>query len=70
MGIATQDPALRSRFNVDEAARRLENYLRVVTEELRGFARLTGKNDVHLLSINDLFTTNSEISAYSNIEHV
>ena len=70
MGIATQDPTLRSRLKIDEAARRLENYLRVVTEELRDFARLTGKNDVHHLSTGDLCTTNSEISAYSNIEHV
>jgi glutamate synthase domain-containing protein 2/rubredoxin len=70
VGIATHDPALRSRLKIDEAARRLENYLRVVTEELRDFARLTGKNDVHLLSTSDLFTTNSEISGYSTIEHV
>lgn len=70
VGIATQDPALRSRLKIDEAARRLENYLHVVTEELRDFARLSGKNDVHLLSAGDLFTTNSEISDYSNIEHV
>lgn len=70
VGIATQDPALRARLKIDEAAKRLENYLRVVTEELRDFARLTGKDDVHLLTISDLFTTNSEISNYSSIEHV
>lgn len=70
MGIATQDPALRSRFNPDISARRLSNYLRVMTDELKDFARLTGKNDVHQLSRSDLFTTNSEISGYSNIEHV
>ena len=70
VGIATQDPALRSRFNLDKAAKRLANYLRVVTEELQNFARLTGKNDVHQLSMSDLFTTNSEISGYTEIEHV
>jgi glutamate synthase domain-containing protein 2 len=70
MGIATQDPALRSRFNVEKAARRLENYLKVVIHELQDFARLTGKGDVHDLGIGDLFTTNSEISNYSDIEHV
>ncbi|MFC1825146.1 glutamate synthase-related protein [Thermodesulfobacteriota bacterium] len=70
VGIATQDPALRSRLKIGKAAGRLENYLRVVTEEMRDFARLTGKNDVHHLSTSDLFTTNSEISAHSEIEHV
>ena len=70
MGIATQDTELRSRFNVDESARRLENFLRVSTEELRDFARLTGNDDIHKLSINDLCTTNSEISNHTEIEHV
>ena len=70
VGIATQDPALRSRFNIDRSSRRLANYLSVVTQELRDFARLTGNNEVHQLSINDLFTTSTEISGYSEIEHV
>ena len=70
VGIATQDPGLRSRFNIDRSSRRLANYLSVVTQELRDFARLTGNNDVHQLSMNDLFTTSSEISGYSEIEHV
>ena len=70
MGIATQDPELRQRFNIDKSARRLENYLRVSTEELKDFARLTGKKDIHLLSTNDLCTTNSEVSNYTAIEHV
>ena len=70
VGIATQDPGLRSRFNIDRSTRRLANYLRVATQELRDFARLTGKSDIHQLSMSDLFTTNSEISGYSEIEHV
>ena len=70
VGIATQDPALRSRFNLDKSAKRLANYLRVVTKELQDFARLTGKSDIQQLSMSDLFTTNSEISSYSDIEHV
>ncbi len=70
MGIATQDPLLRSRLNVDQAANRLENFLKVTTDELADFARLTGNDDVHKLAITDLCTTNSEISNYTDIEHV
>jgi glutamate synthase domain-containing protein 2 len=70
MGITTQDPELRARFNIDSAAKRLENFLNVSTEELKDFARLTGNDDVHKLSINDLCTTNSEISNHTDIEHV
>jgi glutamate synthase domain-containing protein 2 len=70
MGIATQDPDLRRRLNVDQAAEQLENFLRVSTEELRDFARLTGNNDVHDLAISDLCTTNNEISDHTAIAHV
>jgi hypothetical protein len=33
------------------------------------FARLTGHNDVHKLSVRDLGTINSEISTHTPIEH-
>ena len=70
MGIATQDLELRARLDVEAAAARLANFLRVSTEELKDFARLTGNDDVHGLSVADLCTTNSEISEHTAIEHV
>lgn len=70
VGITTHDPLLRAQFDVDRASRRLANFLRVSTEELMDFARLTGNDDVHLLSVDDLCTTNSEISGHTDIEHV
>lgn len=70
VGIATQDPELRKRLDIDKSARGLKNFLTVSTEELKNFARLTGNDDVHQLSINDLCTTNSEISMYTEIKHV
>ena len=70
VGIATQDPALRARLNVDKSATRVANFFRVCTDELEEFARLTGNDDVHGLSMDDLCTTNSEISNHVGIEHV
>ncbi len=70
IGIATQDPVLRSRLDITSSAKRLENFLRVSTQELQDFARLTGNDDVHGFSIKDLCTTNSEVSGYTHIEHV
>jgi methylamine---glutamate N-methyltransferase subunit C len=70
MGIATQDPALRANLNVDKSARRLENFLNVITGELIDFSRLTGNTAVHGLSLSDVCTVNSEISRYPSIEHV
>ncbi len=69
-GITTQDSELRSRINIEEAAKGLENFLKASTEELEDFARLTGNDDVHKLSTSDLCTANSEISRYTDIEHV
>ena len=70
MGIATQDKKLRANFNVDKAARRLENFLSVTTRELTDFARLTGNRSIHDLSVTDMCTVNSEISQYTPVEHV
>ncbi len=70
MGIATQDPELRVRLDVDAAAKRVENFLRVSTEELKTFARLAGVDDVHQLSLDHICTTNSEISNHTAVAHV
>jgi len=70
VGITTHDPNLTQRLDIDESARRLSNFLRVSTEELKTFARLTGAGDVHKLSLLDICTTNSEISDHTDIEHV
>jgi glutamate synthase domain-containing protein 2 len=70
VGIATQDPQLRARLDVEQSAARVANFFRVSTEEIKDFARLTGNDDVHLLNETDLCTTNTEISNHTNIKHV
>jgi glutamate synthase domain-containing protein 2 len=70
VGITTQDPELRARLDIDRSATHLANYLSVCTTELKHFARLTGNNAVAGLSIDDLCTTNSEISEHTAIAHV
>jgi glutamate synthase domain-containing protein 2 len=70
VGVTTQDPELRSRFDIDRSARRLANFFSVVTAELADFARLTGHDDVHQLNLTDLRTTNPEIATHTGIAHV
>ncbi len=70
VGIATQDPALRARLDVEQSAARVANFFKVNTEEIKDFARLSGNENVHSLSENDICTTNSEISNHTNIQHV
>lgn len=68
-GIATQNPELRKRVKIEEGSQRVANYLKVSNEELKTFARITGHNDVHDLSVDDLITINREISEFTNISH-
>ena len=70
VGIATQDPALRARLDVEKSSARVANFFKVNTNELKDFARLTGNEDIHGLSLSDLCTTNSELSNYTEIDHV
>lgn len=69
IGIATQDPELRKRFDIEKSSKRLENYLKTVNDELRTFARITGNDDIHKLSYYDIVTTNDEIARYTNIKY-
>ncbi len=54
------DPNLKSAIIYESQAKNRYNY----------FARSTGNDYVHKLDVTDLCTTNSEISDYTDIEHV
>ena len=69
VGIATQDPELRSRMNIEASAQRVANYLNVSLNELRMFARITGHENIHDLSPDDLITISREISEFTDIRH-
>ena len=69
VGVATQDPELRKRFQADAAAKRVANFLNVSLGELKTFARITGHKNLHDLSVDDLCTINREISEHTNIPH-
>ncbi|MFL8711273.1 glutamate synthase-related protein [Clostridioides sp. GD02377] len=70
VGVATQDEELRKRLHIENSANRVANFLNVSLEELKTFARVSGHKDIHDLSVDDLYTVNSEISNYTNIQHV
>ena len=69
MGVATQDPELRRRIDVDASAQRVANFLNVSRAELETFARVTGHDDVHGLTLDDLVTIDREISEHTDIPH-
>ena len=70
VGVTTQDPELRARLDVDLSARRVANFLAAVTRELGDFARMTGHDDIHGLTVRDLRTTDDAIARYTPIAHV
>lgn len=69
VGVATQNPELRERLKVDAASRRVGNFLTCSFEELKTFARITGHEDIHDLSTEDLCTISREISEFTDIPH-
>lgn len=70
VGVATQDNTLESRLKIDKSAERLTNYLTALNDELKTFSRITGHYNIHDISLDDIATTNKEISDYTNIDHV
>lgn len=69
VGIATQKQNLRDRFSIEDSTDRLVNYFHVLKMEMEEIAKATGKNDIHSLGYDDLFTTDINISTGTGIEH-
>src|SRR5258707_1073605 len=67
VGITTQDPELRKRLRVDEAAERVYNFLHTLTLETQMLARACGKTDVHSLEPEDLCALTVEASAMAKV---
>lgn len=65
-GIATQDPVLRKRLNVDEKAEAVANFISAATEEIKSIARICGKNNIHKLDRNDLASLTSKMARISD----
>ena len=67
VGITTQDPELRKRLNVEEAAGRVYNFLHTLTLEVQMLARACGKTDVHSLEPEDLAALTVEAAAMAKV---
>ena len=67
VGITTQDPALESRLDVEEGARRVRNFLTVLTMEAQTLARACGKSHLHNLEPEDLAALTIEAAAMAGV---
>jgi glutamate synthase domain-containing protein 2 len=67
VGIATQQPHLRARLPVDEAAQRLHRFFAAATELMRLLARACGHDSLSGLNVNDLTTFKRDMADLSGI---
>jgi len=67
VGITTQDPELRKRLVVDDAAERVYNFLHTLTLEVQMLARACGKTNVHSLEPEDLCALTVEAAAMAKV---
>jgi len=66
-GISTQHPHLEARLDPETGARRVANFLRVLTMEAQTIARACGKSHVHNLEPEDLVALNVEAAAMARV---
>ncbi len=70
VGIATQDPELRKKLNVEEAAKNIANYVKNCTEEIKMIAGACGEDDIHKLNKGHLRALNSEIAKIAKVKFI
>jgi glutamate synthase domain-containing protein 2 len=66
-GIATQDPELRKRMNVEKGATRLHNFFSASTELMQVMARACGHGSLDQFNIKDLTTWKKEMAELAGI---
>jgi len=68
-GIATQDPELRQRLNVEQSAARLQRFLMASVELMKLFARACGHDRLRQFDTEDLTTWKQEMAALAGIRY-
>ncbi len=67
VGIATQDPELAARLEIEEASQRVANFFHALNSEIQILARACGKSDVHHLEPEDLRALTLEASMITGL---
>jgi glutamate synthase domain-containing protein 2/nitrite reductase/ring-hydroxylating ferredoxin subunit len=70
VGIATQNPKLRERLDVEESARRLTEFFTRATRMMVDFARICGRERLGDLNRTDLATLDPELARRTDLEWV
>ncbi len=66
-GVTTQMPSLVEQLDVEEGTRRLSNFIRVMTEEMKFISRAVGKKDLHHLNKQDLVSMSRDLAEITGV---
>ena len=69
VGIATQNPLLRARLNIERSSKLLHNYLEVSVAFMQVLARACGHDRLSEFSIGDLATWNRTIADLTGVAY-
>lgn len=69
VGIATQQPHLRARLPVDQAAQRLDRFLRATVHLMQVLARACGHEHLNQFSIDDLTTFDRDLAHLTGVAY-
>ena len=67
--VVYQNGSLKDKFDVDQGARHLANYLRSCTEEMQEAARAAGKTALRQFTRNDLFALDEKTAAVAGVSY-
>lgn len=68
-GIATQNPELRKRLNIEDSAQKLNNFLRSSIELMKVMARACGHDNIKDFNKSDLTTWDRDVANLSGVEY-
>jgi glutamate synthase domain-containing protein 2 len=70
LGVATHEPELRKKLDIEMAAKNIANFIKNSTEEVKMITGVCGENDIHKLNKDHLRALNSEISKITKVKLV
>jgi len=69
-GIATQNPELRKRLEVEEVNQKIANFIKNCTEEIKMITGACGESDIHKLNKGHLRALNFEVAKITKVKLV
>ncbi len=66
-GIATQDPDLRKRLDINKRAQDAARFIMAATDEIKSITRICGKNNIHDLDTSDLAALDPELTRITGV---